>query len=157
MKVVKGLRTDIPLINKPNLSFGTVSTPTIPSVPTPTYTLPNSSSNIVTGGGVSTGGGSSAGVTAAAKAAEAAAAANAKIDAQYNARPNSDFNLAMDQSRVDQVIAAVAAKVEANRPDVTVNMGIVGDPEAAARTVVDVLNRSYGRGALGADALYFGS
>lgn len=151
------LLPNISTINKPNLSFGTGSTPSIPKVSTPTYTLPDSSSNIVSGGGASTGGGSSAGVTAAAKAAEAAAAANAKIDAQYNARPNSEFNLAMDQSRVDQVIAAVAAKVEANRPDVTVNMGIVGDPEAAARTVVDVLNRSYGRGALGADALYFGS
>ena len=39
----------------------------------------------------------------------------------------------------------------------TVNQGIVGDPEAAARTVVDVLNRSYFRGTGGADALFFGS
>ena len=38
-------------------------------------------------------------------------------------------------------------------PQVTVNMGVVGDPESAARSIVDVLNRSYGRGALGAEAL----
>ena len=35
----------------------------------------------------------------------------------------------------------------------TVNQGIVGDPEAAARSVVDVLNRSYFRGTGGATAL----
>jgi hypothetical protein len=44
------------------------------------------------------------------------------------------------------------------RPSVnlTVNQGIVGDPEAAARTVVDVLNRSFFRGTGGANALLFG-
>jgi hypothetical protein len=30
--------------------------------------------------------------------------------------------------------------------NVTINQGIVGDPEGAARSIVDVLNRSYGRG-----------
>ena len=35
----------------------------------------------------------------------------------------------------------------------TINIGVAGDPEGVARTVVDVLNRSYGRGALGAAAL----
>lgn len=34
-----------------------------------------------------------------------------------------------------------------------INIGVAGDPEGVARTVVDVLNRSYGRGALGAEAL----
>lgn len=48
-----------------------------------------------------------------------------------------------------------------NTPDapvinVTVNQGIVGDPEAAARSVVDVLNNSYYRGTNGANALRFG-
>jgi hypothetical protein len=38
--------------------------------------------------------------------------------------------------------------------NVTINQGIVGDPEGAARSIVDVLNRSYGRGALGAEALF---
>jgi len=36
---------------------------------------------------------------------------------------------------------------------VTINQGIVGDPEGAARSIVDVLNRSFGRGGLGAAAL----
>jgi hypothetical protein len=35
----------------------------------------------------------------------------------------------------------------------TINIGVAGDPEGVARTVIDVLNRSYGRGALGAAAL----
>lgn len=39
--------------------------------------------------------------------------------------------------------------------NVTVNQGIVGDPEAAARAVVDVLNRSFFRGTGGATALQF--
>ena len=37
--------------------------------------------------------------------------------------------------------------------NVTINQGVVGDPEGAARSIVDVLNRSYGRGGLGAEAL----
>jgi len=36
---------------------------------------------------------------------------------------------------------------------VTINQGIVGDPEGAARSIVDVLNRSYGRGGGGGAAL----
>jgi hypothetical protein len=35
---------------------------------------------------------------------------------------------------------------------VTVNMGIVGDPESAARTIIDVVNKSQQRGTLGAGA-----
>ena len=38
-------------------------------------------------------------------------------------------------------------------PSVTVNIGVAGDPEGTARTIIDVLNRSYGRGALGAESL----
>ena len=33
---------------------------------------------------------------------------------------------------------------------VTVNMGVVGDPESAARTIIDVVNKSQARGTLGA-------
>jgi len=39
------------------------------------------------------------------------------------------------------------------RANVTVNMGVVGDPEAAARTIIDVLNKSQARGTIGAGAL----
>jgi phage-related protein len=52
--------------------------------------------------------------------------------------------------------ARLRAQREANaadRANVTVNMGIVGDPEGAARAVVDVLNRSAARGGGGYNAL----
>jgi hypothetical protein len=35
---------------------------------------------------------------------------------------------------------------------ITLNMGIVGDPEQAARTLIDVVNKSQARGTLGAGA-----
>jgi hypothetical protein len=41
----------------------------------------------------------------------------------------------------------------ASRANVTVNMGIVGDPESAARTIIDVLNKSQARGTGGAGLL----
>ena len=41
----------------------------------------------------------------------------------------------------------------AGRANVTVNMGVVGDPESAARTIVDVLNKSQARGTGGAGLL----
>jgi hypothetical protein len=37
---------------------------------------------------------------------------------------------------------------------VTVNMGVVGDPESAARTIIDVVNKSQQRGTLGAGAFF---
>jgi len=46
-----------------------------------------------------------------------------------------------------------AAREGAGVP-ITVNMGVVGDPESAARTIVDVLNKSQARGTLGAGALF---
>jgi len=146
---------NIPLISKPSFSVTTPNIPSAPTVTAPSYTLPDSSSNIVSGGGASTaGGGSTAskGVATASKAAEKAAADAAKLDAQFqNSAGYSESAYAMEQSNVDAIIAAVEAKVAA--APVTVNMGVVGDPEAAARAIVDVLNRSSGRGALGAGAL----
>lgn len=107
-------------------------------------------SNIVTGGGATTGGGG--GVSTVSKTATKAAEDAAKLDAQFKNSPNySASAYAMEQANVDSIIAAVQAKVAA--APVTVNMGVVGDPEAAARAIVDVLNRSSGRGALGAEAL----
>ena len=54
--------------------------------------------------------------------------------------------------------AAAAARLEATggkstAEQITINMGIVGDPEGAARAVVDVLNRSSARGGGGFNAL----
>ena len=49
--------------------------------------------------------------------------------------------------------ARLRAQREANaEARVTVNMGIVGDPESAARTIIDVVNKSQARGTLGAGA-----
>ena len=49
--------------------------------------------------------------------------------------------------------ARLRAQREANaEARVTVNMGIVGDPESAARTIIDVVNKSQQRGTLGAGA-----
>jgi hypothetical protein len=54
--------------------------------------------------------------------------------------------------------AAAAARLESTggkstAEQITINMGIVGDPEGAARAVVDVLNRSAARGGGGYNAL----
>ena len=137
---------NIPLISKPSFSVTTPNIPSAPSVTAPSYTLPESSSNIVSGGATASGGGVS-------KAAAAADKAAAKLDAQFQNRPNSELDYAIQQEKINQIIAETTAKVEANRPNVTVNMGVVGDPEAASRAIIDVLNRSSGRGALGAAAL----
>ena len=48
---------------------------------------------------------------------------------------------------------APAGYVSNRAPNVTVNMGVVGDPEAAARTITTVLNNSFYRGTGGAGAL----
>jgi hypothetical protein len=129
------LLPNIPTISKPTLSAPSVSSGSsisgvlggsIPSVPT--VKVPT-----VTGGG---GGG---GVAAAAASAASAATSSYAKGSYYD-------------------------PMSANTPDakpyvtpnisVVVNQGIVGDPEGAARSIVDVLNRSYGRGALGAEALF---
>ena len=52
--------------------------------------------------------------------------------------------------------ARLRAERESNaaaRANVTVNMGVVGDPESAARTVIDLLNKSQARGTGGAGLL----
>lgn len=147
------LLPNIGLISKPNLSLPSTNVPSAPSVQAPTYNVPTITGGGVTGGSSSgsTGGG---GVSTASKTATKAAADAAKLDAQFQNSPGySASAYAMEQANVDSIIAAVTAKVEANRANVTVNMGVVGDPEAASRAIIDVLNRSSGRGALGAEAL----
>jgi len=46
--------------------------------------------------------------------------------------------------------ARLRAAREAGGVPITVNMGVVGDPESAARTIIDVVNKSQARGTLGA-------
>jgi hypothetical protein len=45
-----------------------------------------------------------------------------------------------------------AAAAEARQNNITVNMGVVGNPEQAARTIIDIVNQSQARGTLGAGA-----
>jgi hypothetical protein len=133
------LLPNIPTISKPTLSAPSVSSGSsisgvlggsIPNVPS--VTVPS-----MTGGGSSSGGGG--GVAAA--AASAVMAGGAFTDSQNAARLNAAGGAFTDSQN-------------AARINLTVNQGIVGDPEGAARSIVDVLNRSYGRGALGAEALF---
>jgi hypothetical protein len=126
---------NIGLLSKPNLSMPSVSAPSTPppasssgsSIPMPD----------LGGGGSSSGGGTGGGVSSAATSGAAAAAASSNvITGSFNA---GSFR------------AAEAASMTTIAP--VINIGVAGDPEGVARTVVDVLNRSYGRGALGAEAL----
>jgi phage-related protein len=57
--------------------------------------------------------------------------------------------LKAETARLREERAANAAA----RANVTVNMGVVGDPESAARTVIDLLNKSQARGTGGAGLL----
>ena len=49
-----------------------------------------------------------------------------------------------------QATDPLAGGIYGANPMVTVNMGVVGDPEAAARAVVGIINDSYYRGTGGA-------
>ena len=122
---------NIPTVSKPNLSAPSVSSGSSisgvlgGSIPSvPTVKVPT-----VSGG--------SSGVAAAASSGTKAAASAA-----------TPYTSPLTQS------AAIRRAEMAAPVNVTINQGIVGDPEGAARSIVDVLNRSYGRGALGAEALF---
>ena len=57
------------------------------------------------------------------------------------------------KAREDAAAARLAATGgESTATRITLNMGIVGDPEQAARTLIDVVNKSQARGTLGAGA-----
>jgi hypothetical protein len=122
---------NIPQVSKPTLSAPSASTSSSisgvlgSSIPT----VPKVSVPTVSGG--------SSGVAAAAASGTKAATSAA-----------TPYTSPLTQS------AAIRRAEMATNVNVTVNQGIVGDPEGAARSIVDVLNRSYGRGALGAEALF---
>jgi len=112
-----------PTLSAPSVSSSSVSVPSVPSISVPKVSVPSSSST--GGGGVSS----------------AAASSSAAMESLANLKPTVTIG------------GAPAGYTNQPAPQVTVNMGVVGDPEAAARSIVDVLNRSYGRGALGAESL----
>jgi len=126
------LLPNIPTISKPSFSLPTASSTSVSSVKVPS--IPSVTTPSVSGGSSGT-----------ASAAASAASAN---NFGFVNQPNQAATYAADQARVDAVIAAVTAKTP-----VTVNIGVAGDPEGVAREIIDVLNRSSGRGALGAAAL----
>jgi len=121
------LLPNIPTISKPTLQAPTVSAPSIPTASIPIISVPKPT--VATGG---TGGG----VTTAAATGAKAAADTSNVVSNFNAG-----SFRMGEAATMTTIAP------------TINIGVAGDPEGVARTVVDVLNRSYGRGALGAGQL----
>lgn len=121
----------IPVLpNIPTIPVTSVPAVTVPTVTTttktPTYTAPSIPTPSTTG-----------------TSTAASSASKAQTESLANLKPT--------------VTIGGAPAGYTNEPTVTVaptiNIGVAGDPEGVARTVVDVLNRSYGRGALGAEAL----
>lgn len=120
------LLPNIPLISKPSVS---VTTPSTPSISTPS--IPNVTVPTVTGGGSSTT--TTPTTTAGTKTAAASSALANVVSGSFAA---GTFRAAESASN-----------------NVTVNIGVAGDPEATARTIVDVLNQSSYRGTGGGGGL----
>jgi hypothetical protein len=120
------LLPNIPTISKPTLSAPSVSSSSVSVPSVPSISVPTVS-------------GASSGLTGASSSAAKASAASAYPAPQTIAANAGNFRAAEEASKV--TIAP------------TINIGVAGDPEGVARTVVDVLNRSYARGALGAELL----
>jgi hypothetical protein len=157
------------------MPLGTISTADVPdtSIDTGGGGLSTGGGGLSTGGGSTVGGGN--GLATAVATGVKAGIASAQISGTFNAgqfaqgeaaslaayeaqliqdAADAEWQAALaviEKQKVEDIIAMVTARV-ASAP-VTVNMGVVGDPEAAARAIVDVLNRSSGRGALGAEGL----
>jgi len=155
--VIRGLNliktgADIPYLNK----VGAAGTPTRPesesytrgnsTVNTPTVTIPTPSSSGAGGGGSTT-----------IKVPSAPA-----IDYSINPTlPNGMLDLSAPQNAASARMQAQAdAYFKANPnidpmtgANITVNIGVAGDPEATARTIVNTINDSYYRGTGGAQVL----
>jgi hypothetical protein len=126
-----------PTVNIPK-SSSTQNQPSIPSVPT--ITPP------------SVAGSSSATASVAATgAAMTSATANLVPTVTIGGAP-AGYTTELFKPTVT-IGGAPAGYVSNAAPQVTVNMGVVGDPEAAARTITTVLNNSFYRGTGGAGAL----
>jgi hypothetical protein len=142
------LLPNIPTISKPTLSAPSVSSKSVasPSIPElPTLTVPTD-----TGAGASTG--ASTGMKAV------AATSKAINDATANLVPTVTIGgvpagYSQEIFKPTVTIGGAPAGYTSNAaPPITVNIGVAGDPEGVARQVVDVINTSYYRGGLGAQA-----
>ena len=74
----------------------------------------------------------------------------------FTGAPLSAYSPAMQAAILRrEELKAETARLRAQREEnaaarITVNMGVVGDPESAARTIIDLVNKSQARGTLGA-------
>jgi prefoldin subunit 5 len=122
----------------PNIpTIGTISAPKI-SVPSVSGNIPSTTIKVPTTPTISTpSSGTTSGTTTASTATSNAGTALSGVTfGSVGAKPFSQ-----------------PMTIAGQTPSVTVNIGVAGDPEGTARTIIDVLNRSYGRGALGAESL----
>lgn len=123
----------LPNVSKISVPSISTSTPTIPSMGStpsiPTITVPDLSGGGSTSGGVS---------SAAAGASSVSTDIGVSGVSGYAMALNRDANLGTG----NQGVAPTA--------NIVVNMGVVGDPEAAARVIIDTVNNSYYRGTGGA-------
>lgn len=122
----------------PNIpTIGTISAPKI-SVPSVSGNIPSTTIKVPTTPTISTpsAGTTSGTATASTATSNAGTALSGVTFGSVGAKPFSQ-----------------PMTIAGQTPSVTVNIGVAGDPEGTARTIIDVLNRSYGRGALGAESL----
>lgn len=113
---------------------------------------------VTAGGGA--GGGSTGGVTVPSGSKATTSAGNLGLGTGGVFDPGN-FRISENAGMVPGITATsgfdpsrVRRGEEASVNNVTVNIGVAGDPEGTARTIVDVLNRSYARGTGGAAGLY---
>ena len=100
---------------------------------------------------------SSAGTSSAAAGAALVAATVGGADVSQNYSENSGQGISTGQNVV--IVPRTRSTGDTNVPvpatviAPTINIGVAGDPEGVARTIVDILNSSYFRGTGGALAL----
>jgi hypothetical protein len=133
-KIIRAYNAVPKLPNISEISAPTIAAPTVPKSSTPSLSIPS----VPTIKTPSVSGSSSGTASASASAAKASGYAS----------PTMTYNPLTGQASTTAYNPLSGMTVAP-----TINIGVAGDPEGVARTVVDVLNRSYGRGALGAAAL----
>lgn len=120
----------------------TTSTSGSSTITVPTYNVPTMSS---------------AGTSSAAAGAALVAATVGGVDVSQNYSENSGQGISTGQNVV--IVPRTRSTGDTNVPvpatviAPTINIGVAGDPEGVARTIVDILNSSYFRGTGGALAL----
>jgi hypothetical protein len=118
----------IPTTSGSSVTSKMASVPSVPSVPVPS--LSSSGASGASGGGLA---------SAASSGSAAAVAASSSA-------------LASNYSRGQSNTSSLAGIGAASGMNITVNQGIVGDQQSAARAITDVINSSFYSGTLGASA-----